>query len=108
MSWWSRIAKTFRGERHIADIGEELQFHLDMDIAGGRTPRDAHLRLGNMTRIGEETRATGIVPWLDSVLGDIHHELRQLRKSPALVLAIVLSLAIGIGANTAIFSLFDA
>jgi predicted permease len=50
----------------------------------------------------------GIATWLESVLQDARYGLRQLRKSPALSLAIVLSLAIGLGANTAIFALVDA
>ena len=50
----------------------------------------------------------GIVEWLDSAIQDARYGLRQLRKAPALVTAVVLSLAIGVGANTAIFSLVDA
>src|SRR5258708_4463292 len=108
MGMWSRIRKTLRGDRHIAEIHEELQFHLDMDTAEGRDLREAHMRLGHVTRIEEETRAVGIVEWLDSALQDARYGLRQLRKTPALVLAVVLSLTIGVGANTAIFSLVDA
>ena len=50
----------------------------------------------------------GIIEWLDSALQDARFGLRQVRKTPALVLAVVLSLTIGMGANTAIFSLVDA
>jgi hypothetical protein len=50
----------------------------------------------------------GIIEWLDSALQDARYGLRQLRKTPAVVLAVVLSLTIGVGANTAIFSLVDA
>lgn len=108
MGMWSRIRKTFRGDRHHSEIEEELRFHLHMDIAEGQDRRAAHLRLGNVTQIEEETRAMGIVEWLDSVLQDVRYGLRQLRKTPGLVLAIVLSLTIGMGADTAIFSLVDA
>ena len=100
--------KTFRGDRHSDEIQEELQFHLDMDAAGGHDYRHARLRLGNVTRIKEETRAMGIIEWLDSALKDARYGLRQLRRTPALTLAVVLSLAVGLGANTAIFSLVDA
>jgi len=105
---WSRIVKTFRGDRHSAEIQEELRFHLDMDTAEGHNRREARLRLGNMARIEEETRSMGIVEWLDSALQDARYGLRQLRKTPALASAIVLSLTVGVGANTAIFSLVDA
>jgi predicted permease len=108
MGMWSRIRNTFHGNRHDADIREELQFHLEMDAADGHDRRQTRLRLGNVTRIAEETRAVGIIEWLDSTRGDVRYGLRQLRRAPALAVAVVLSLAIGIGANAAIFSLIDA
>jgi predicted permease len=108
MGLWSRLGRTFRSGRHAADIEEELQFHLEMDMADGRDRRDARLRLGNPRRLEEETRAAGIIEWLDSALRDARHGIRQLRRTPALTSAVVLSLAIGMGANTAIFSLVDA
>lgn len=108
MGMWSRIKRTFRGDRHSAEIQEELQFHLDMDAADGHDHRQTRLRLGNVTRIEEETRAVGIIEWLDSTLQDARYGLRQLRRTPALALVVVLSLAVGLGANAAIFSLVDA
>jgi predicted permease len=108
MSLWSRIKNAFRPGLHLQEIDEELDFHLEMDQAYGRDRREARLRLGNVSRIAEETRAAGTVAWLESVLLDVRYGLRQLRKSPALSLAIILSLAIGLGANTAIFTLVDA
>ena len=108
MAFWARLGRTFRCGRHAADIDEELRFHLDMDMAEGRNRREARLRLGNVARIQEETRAAGILEWLDSAFRDARFGLRQIRRTPALALAVVLSLAIGIGANTAIFSLVDA
>jgi predicted permease len=108
MSVWSRLKKTFRGGRHNAEIQEELEFHLSMDAARGQTPRAARMRLGNLTRIEEETRAVGIFEWLDSAWQDARYGLRQVRKAPALAAAVVLSIAIGVGANTAIFTLVDA
>ena len=108
MGIWSRLAKTVRGGHHSEDIQEELQFHLDMDAADGHDYRQTRLRLGNMTRITEETRAVGIIEWLDSAGRDARYGVRQLLRTPALSLAVVLSLAIGLGANAAIFSLVDA
>lgn len=108
MGLWSRIKKTLSPDHYSEEIQEELQFHLHMEMADGRDQREARLRLGGLTRIKEETRAVGIVEWLDSVLQDARYGLRQLRKTPALVIAVVLSLTIGMGANTAIFSLVDA
>ena len=108
MGVWSRLVRTFRRGRHDAEIQAELQFHLDMDVADGRSCREARLRLGNVARIHEETREAGILEWLDSVLRDIRFGWRQLRRTPGLSIAVVSSLAIGIGANTAIFTLVDA
>ena len=84
MGIWSRLAKTFRGGHHSEDIQEELQFHLDMDAADGHDYRQTRLRLGNMTRITEETRAVGIIEWLDSAGRDARYGVRQLRRTPAL------------------------
>ncbi len=50
MGLWSRLARTFRRRRHDAEIAEELQFHLDMDVADGHTAREARIRLGGVTR----------------------------------------------------------
>ena len=108
MGVWSRLKKTFRGGRHNAEIQEELEFHLAMDAARGQPPREARMRLGNRTSIEEQTRAAGIFEWLDSAWQDARYGLRQLRKAPALAAAVVLSIAIGVGANTAIFTLVDA
>jgi predicted permease len=108
VGYWSRLRRTFGDRRHSTDIEEELRFHLDMDIADGRDPREARLRFGNVVRLQEETRAAGIVEWLDSAFRDARYGLRQVRRTPALALAVVFSLAVGIGANTAIFSLVDA
>lgn len=108
MSLWSRIRNVIRPEAHHDEIREELDFHLEMDQVNGHEKREARRRLGNPTRIEEEVRAMGIATWLESVLQDARYGLRQFRKSPALSLAIVLSLAIGLGANTAIFALVDA
>jgi hypothetical protein len=105
---WSRLRRTFRSGTHDDEIKEELEFHLHGDATEGRSLRDARLRLGNPKRIQEETREAGIVGWLESVLQDARYGSRQFSRAPGLFLAVVLSLAIGIGANSAIFSLIDA
>jgi predicted permease len=105
---WSRLRKTFSGARHEEEIQEELQFHLHMAAAEGNRSPPQRLPLGNVTRMGEETRAVGVIEWLDSALRDARYGLRQLRRTPILTLAVVLSLALGVGANTAIFTLVDA
>jgi predicted permease len=111
MGLWSRLTRTFRADRrdrHAAEIDEEIQFHLAMKARDGHTARETRLRFGPADAIRQETRAAGIVQGLESLLQDARYGLRQLRQTPALTLAIVLSLTIGIGANTAIFGLVDA
>jgi predicted permease len=108
MGLWSRLSRTFHPRDHDEEIEEELQFHVEMKQRDGFDARAARLRLGNASRLKEETRAQGILVWLESLLRDIRYGLRQLRRSPALTLVILLSLALGIGANSAIFSLVDA
>jgi predicted permease len=108
MGLWSRFARTLHGGQHRAEIEEELRFHLEMEAAGGRDPREARVHFGNVAKIQEDTRAAGIFEWLESAWRDARYGVRQLRRTPALTIAVLLSLAIGIGANTAIFSLVDA
>ena len=108
MGMWSRIRKTLRGDRHSVEIQEELQFHLDIDTAGGLDQREARMRLGNVTRIQEETRTMGIIEWLDSALQDARYGLRTVAANKTFSLLAILSLALGIGANTAIYSFMDS
>ncbi len=81
-----------------ADIQEELEFHRSQ--TGGS--------FGNATRIHEQIRDESTVIWLESLLGDIRYGLRQLARTPVLVTIAILSLALGIGANTAVFTLINA
>jgi len=111
MGFWSRLARTLRADRrnrYEDEIDEEIRFHLAMKAREGQNAREARLRFGHPDAIRQDTRAAGILQGLESLLQDARYGLRQLRRTPALTLAIVLSVTIGIGANTAIFSLVDA
>lgn len=113
---WAKIRYLFGRESHPSDLDQELDAHLDMQIEAnierGMSPeearRAARREFGNPARIRESSQEAWIFHWLDSVLQDVRYGLRQFRRAPGLFLAVVASLAIGLGANTAIFSLIQA
>ncbi|HET9784151.1 MAG TPA: ABC transporter permease, partial [Terriglobales bacterium] len=104
MGWWHKFAGTLRRRRGDEEIREELEHHLEMRRAAGGEPR----RFGNVEAVRERTRDMDIHVWLDTWLQDLKHGARLLRRSPGFTVGVILSLAIGIGANAAIFSLVNA
>jgi predicted permease len=97
------------------DVTDELQLHLDLLAeeyrADGLSDIEARARarraFGNPTRLAEQTREISTVPWIEGVLKDIAYGLRQLRRQPLVTTLAVMRLAIGIGANTAVFSIVN-
>jgi predicted permease len=97
------------------DMEREMQFHLDAiareNVAAGMTPgeaeRAARARFGQMLRMKEQGHDVRSSHFLEGLVRDIRHMGRGLRKSPGFTTAVVLTLALGIGGNTAIFSVVD-
>ena len=116
MAFWDRFWNVVRVSRHSRDLDEELRFHLGIrardnirdDMSPEEAERDARRRFGNLTFEKECTRDAGIVQWLDTLLQDARHTVRALRSSRTVAVLIVILLALGIGANTAIFNISHA
>ena len=94
-----------------AELESHLQIETDRNVEAGMSPADAraaaHRKLGNPYRIRETIYEMNTIPLLDTLWRDLRFSLRSLSKRPGFTMVVVLSLALGIGANTAIFSLCD-
>src|SRR5947209_3052830 len=110
------FTRFFRRAAWDDERARELEAHLaieiDENVARGMTVREAReaarRRLGNVTRVREDIYRMNTIGWLDAFWRDLKYGVRLLRLNPAFALVATLSLALGIGANTAIFHLLDA
>jgi len=116
MSWLRRLANTFRAGRLDRDIDREISFHIteradqlhDQGMTRDDALRRARLRFGNPVVQRERTRDVDVAGWADATVRNIRYAVRALAHTPSFTVAVVLTLALGIGANTAVFSAIDA
>src|SRR6476619_5622081 len=112
----ARIRAIMHGERADRELDEEIQFHLEQEAAKlertglspGAARRRAMVAFGGVAQTREAHRDVRIVRWATNLVADARFALRSIRRSPVIATAAVITLALGIGAATAIYTVVDA
>src|SRR6266567_1666794 len=111
-----RLRALFDRERLERDLAQELEAHVQMEVEANlragmtaeETRRAALVRAGGIELAKEQYRDRRGIPFLETTAKDFRYAVRMLARNPAFAAVAILSLALGVGANTAIFSLTDA
>ncbi|HEY1307890.1 MAG TPA: ABC transporter permease [Vicinamibacterales bacterium] len=116
MSWLRRLSNTLRPGRHQREIAREIAFHVDEraeqlqrdGLSADEARRVARRQFGNLLVQAERTRDVEVSLWLDALVRNVRQAARTLLRTPGFTVSVVLTLALGIGANTAVVSAIDS
>jgi predicted permease len=116
VSWLSKLVNALQSRNRDDNLRAEMAGHLELRAASLREQgltdeearREATRRFGNLTQLHEQSREIKLATLLETTFNDLRYALRGMRKSPAFAVTAILSLALAIGANTAIYSIVDA
>jgi len=116
LRWLHRLTAAVRRTRLQSDLDDELLFHIEArtrdNIASGMSPDEAALAarrmFGNRTVMAERMRDADVNRWVDGGLRNLRYAVRVLWRNPGFTITVVLSMALGIGATTAVFTLVNA
>lgn len=118
-AWMFRLGGLFRATRRTqqqeqelaAELENHLQMHIEDNLRAGMTPaearRDARIKLGGMEQTKQAYRERSTFPWIENLLRDVSYALRGFSRTPLFTATVVATLALGIGATTAVFSVVD-
>jgi hypothetical protein len=116
-AWWSRLRGTLRRDAGLErEMEREMAFHLEMstrrNVERGMTPqaaaREARLAFGSLEAAREDARQAHRARLTENIVADVRFGVRALRRTPSFAVAAILTMALGIGASTAIFTVVDA